>query len=72
MFNLIGALISGLLVGALARWFYPGDVHMGWFMTSLLGVGGALVVGMFSSWSTGEGVREGFRAPLPSVAPASL
>ena len=60
MFNLIGALISGLLVGALARWFYPGDVHMGWFMTSLLGVGGALVVGLFSSWSTGEGVREGF------------
>ncbi len=60
MFNLIGALISGLLVGALARWFYPGDVYMGWFMTSLLGVGGALVVGLLSSWSTGEGVREGF------------
>ena len=69
MFNLIGALISGLLVGALARWFYPGDVHMGWFMTSLLGVGGALVVGLFSSWSTGEGVREGFsRAASASSA----
>lgn len=29
-------------------------------MTSLLGVGGALIVGLISSWSTGEGVREGF------------
>ncbi len=60
MLNLIGALITGLAVGALARWLYPGSVEMGWFMTSLLGVGGALVVGLFSSWSTGERVREGF------------
>ena len=60
MLNLIGALISGLVVGALARWLYPGAVEMSWFMTSLLGVGGALVVGLFSSWSTGAGLREGF------------
>ena len=59
MFNLIGALVSGLIIGALARFFYPGAVEMGWGLTSLLGVGGALVVGLFSSWSTGEGVREG-------------
>lgn len=60
MFNLIGALVTGLVVGALARWLYPGTVDMGWMMTSLLGVGGALVVGLLSSWSTGEPVREGF------------
>ncbi len=59
MFNLIAALITGLVVGALARFLYPGAVEMGWGLTSLLGVGGALVVGLFSSWSTGEGVREG-------------
>jgi uncharacterized membrane protein YeaQ/YmgE (transglycosylase-associated protein family) len=60
MFNVIGALISGLVVGALARWLYPGEVELSWFMTSLLGVGGALVVGLFSSSSTGAGLREGF------------
>jgi uncharacterized membrane protein YeaQ/YmgE (transglycosylase-associated protein family) len=60
MFNIIGALISGLFVGALARWFYPGAVEMGWGMTSLLGVGGALMVGLLTSLSSGQGLREGF------------
>jgi len=60
MFNLIGALISGLFVGALARWFYPGAIGMSWLMTSLLGVGGALLVGAFSTLSTGASLREGF------------
>ena len=60
MFNIIGALISGLCVGALARFFYPGAVEMGWGMTSLLGVGGALIVGGLTSLSSGQGLREGF------------
>lgn len=30
MFNLIGAVFSGLFIGALARFFYPGAVDMGW------------------------------------------
>jgi uncharacterized membrane protein YeaQ/YmgE (transglycosylase-associated protein family) len=60
MFNIIGALISGLFVGALARFFYPGAVEMGWGMTSLLGVGGALLVGVLTSLSSGQGLREGF------------
>ena len=29
MFNVIGAIISGLVVGALARWFYPGALLAG-------------------------------------------
>lgn len=60
MFNLIGILISGLFVGALARFLYPGAVEMGWGMTSLLGVGGAFVAGMIASLGTGQGLREGF------------
>lgn len=60
MFNIIGALISGLFVGALARYFYPGAVEMGWGMTSLLGMGGALLVGVLTSMSSGQGLREGF------------
>ena len=49
MFNIIGAVVSGLLVGALARWFYPGAVEMGWGMTILLGIGGSLVAGLLTS-----------------------
>lgn len=46
MSNIIGAIITGLLVGALARWFYPGAVEMGWLNTILLGVGGSLLAGL--------------------------
>ena len=55
MFNIIGAVVSGLLVGALARWFYPGAVNMGWGMTILLGIGGSLIAGLLTSRG-----REGF------------
>ena len=43
MFNFIGAILSGLVIGALARLFYPGPVPAGWILTILLGVGGSLL-----------------------------
>ena len=49
MLNIIGAVISGLLVGALARWFYPGAVEMGWIATILLGICGSLAAGLITS-----------------------
>ena len=60
MFNLIGAAISGLIVGALARLFYPGHVQMGWIMTILLGVGGSLLASLASSVWAGRAYRESF------------
>lgn len=60
MLNLIGALLSGLIVGGFARFFYPGAVDMGWGMTTLLGIGGALVVGMLTSLTSKQGLKEGF------------
>jgi uncharacterized membrane protein YeaQ/YmgE (transglycosylase-associated protein family) len=60
MLNIIGIIFSGLFVGVLARYFYPGAVEMGFWMTVLLGVGGALVVGVIASMSSGGGLREGF------------
>lgn len=53
MINVIGAIISGLLVGALARFFYPGEVPMGWIMTIVLGIGGSLLAGLVTARSTG-------------------
>jgi uncharacterized membrane protein YeaQ/YmgE (transglycosylase-associated protein family) len=56
MFNLIGAIFSGLFIGALARFFYPGAVDMGWGMTILLGIGGSLLAGFVGNgFSFGEG-----------------
>ena len=56
MLNLIGALFSGLFVGVLARFFYPGDVPLGGGMTILLGVGGSLLASLLTTRGQGQGV----------------
>ena len=43
--GLIGTVIVGLIVGALARFIMPGEQKMGWIMTILLGVGGSFAAG---------------------------
>lgn len=49
MINIIGAIVSGLIVGILARWFYPGAVDLGWIMTIVLGVSGSLLAGLVTT-----------------------
>jgi uncharacterized membrane protein YeaQ/YmgE (transglycosylase-associated protein family) len=55
--SIIGMIIVGFIVGALARFFYPGAVPMGFWMTVALGIGGSLVGGIVSSllWKTPDG-----------------
>jgi len=60
MLNVIGAIVSGLVVGTLARWFYPGTIAMGWLMTCLLGIGGSLLAGLAVGAGTPSGLRDGF------------
>ena len=43
--GLIGTIIVGLIVGAIARFVLPGEQKMGWILTCLLGIGGALAAG---------------------------
>ncbi len=43
--GLIGTILVGLVVGAIARFVMPGEQKMGWIMTILLGVGGSFVAG---------------------------
>jgi uncharacterized membrane protein YeaQ/YmgE (transglycosylase-associated protein family) len=55
--SIIGMIIVGFIVGVLARFFYPGVITMGFWMTTLLGIGGSLVGGVVSSliWKTPDG-----------------
>ena len=64
MFNIIGAIVSGLIIGALARWFYPGAAEMGWIATMLLGIGGSLVAGLITSRGKSEFSRAGCLASI--------
>lgn len=43
--GIIGTLIVGLIVGALARFVLPGDQKMGWILTCVLGIAGSVVAG---------------------------
>jgi uncharacterized membrane protein YeaQ/YmgE (transglycosylase-associated protein family) len=43
--GIIGTIIVGLIVGAIARLVLPGDQKMGWILTCLLGVAGSFIAG---------------------------
>jgi uncharacterized membrane protein YeaQ/YmgE (transglycosylase-associated protein family) len=43
--GIIGTIIVGLIVGAIARWVMPGEQKMGWILTILLGIGGSMAAG---------------------------
>ena len=43
--GIIGTIIVGLIVGALARFVMPGEQKMGWILTILLGIGGSMAAG---------------------------
>jgi len=55
--GIIGTIIVGFVVGVLARFFYPGAVPLGFWLTVALGIGGSIVGGLISSliWKTPDG-----------------
>ncbi len=57
--SLIATIITGLIVGAIARFVMPGKQPMGWILTAVLGVGGSLAasyLGQFLGWyAAGQG-----------------
>lgn len=64
MINIIGAILSGLIVGSLARWFYPGAVELNWIATIALGIGGSLLAGLLTSRGRKDFNRAGCLASL--------
>ena len=57
--GLIGTILVGLIVGAIARFIMPGDQKMGWILTILLGIGGSMAAGFVGQalgwYRAGEG-----------------
>ena len=64
--SIIGMIIVGFIVGVLARYFYPGAVPLGFWMTVLLGIGGSLVGGVLTSLLWKIARRQASTAPAGS------
>ena len=48
MMAIIGWIILGLIIGALAKFVMPGNQNMGWLMTIILGIVGSIVGGFLA------------------------
>lgn len=64
--NFIWMIIVGLVAGLLARAIKPGNDAMGWIMTIILGIAGAVVGGFLASM-LGIGAEGGFLGLVFSV-----
>ncbi len=48
MLHIIWSIIIGFIVGLIARAIMPGIQHLGFIMTTLLGIGGSIVGGLIA------------------------
>lgn len=64
MISVIVTVITGFVVGVLARFFYPGPVPMNWLWTIALGVAGSVLAGLVVSRGRTGFHRAGFFASL--------
>ena len=63
---MLWTILIGLVIGAFARWIKPGEQAIGWIMTSLIGIGGAVVatyIGQQLGWYQ-AGAHAGFLASI--------
>ena len=52
--NILGWILFGLVVGAIAKFLMPGRDPGGWIVTILLGIAGSFVGGFLASALTGR------------------
>lgn len=63
---MLGTILVGFFVGVVARWIKPGEQAMGWLMTTLVGIGGAVLatlLGQGMGWYA-HGDKAGFLASI--------
>ena len=58
LFQILGLVVIGLVIGALARLIKPGRQRIGLMMTLLLGVGGAIIGGVIAGLLGTGGIFE--------------
>ena len=63
MINILGWIIIGFLAGLVAKVIYPGAEHMGFIMTTLLGIAGSFVGGFIGGLFSGN---RGMMRPSPA------
>jgi uncharacterized membrane protein YeaQ/YmgE (transglycosylase-associated protein family) len=56
--GIIAWIVFGFVIGLIARAIVPGRQHMGFIMTTLLGVAGSLIGGLVATAITGGSVSE--------------
>lgn len=64
--DMFTTILIGFFIGLFARWVKPGAQRLGWIMTSLVGIGGALLatfIGQELGWYA-HGDRAGFLASI--------
>lgn len=61
--SIIGALVIGLIIGAVARLLVPGRDPMGCFTTALLGIGGSIVGSLIGNALWPATARESYTHP---------
>ncbi len=54
MLSIIRMAVVGLIVGILARFFYPGAVHLNWLWSIVLGIAGSFVAGLVVQLTSGS------------------
>jgi uncharacterized membrane protein YeaQ/YmgE (transglycosylase-associated protein family) len=59
MFGVLGWIVFGLIVGAIAKLLMPGRDPGGWIVTMLLGIAGALIGGSIGRALNWYGPEEG-------------
>ena len=48
MLHIIWMIVVGFVVGLIAGWLMPGSYHLGFWVTSLLGIAGSVVGGFLA------------------------
>ncbi len=52
---MIGFIVAGLIIGALARLLKPGKQNLGWVATLLLGLAGSVIGGLIAQYVFNSG-----------------
>lgn len=65
--NVIGWLLFGLVVGAIAKFLMPGRDPGGWIVTILLGIAGSFVGGFLASTLLGRNNASGGAGWIGSI-----